>query len=132
MGGDNLAVLGGSMGENVLDEVVAVLIAGDVDQGNPRTVDPALADAVQVAAQKLGAANLQTLLNNLGGELVHAVLSSIADDMVDGPATVRRSAVLADVLDAPVAKLAVGDNVDIGQDFLDARTLQPTSQQPSR
>jgi hypothetical protein len=30
---------------------------------------------------------------------------------------------LADVLDAPIAKLAVRDKIDAGKDFVDARTL---------
>lgn len=43
--------------------------------------------------------------------------------MVDGTAAVLRSAVLTDVLDAPVAKLAMGDNVNVGKDLLNAGTL---------
>lgn len=31
---------------------------------------------------------------------------------------------LADMLDAPVAELSVGDNVDIGKNFLDAWSLK--------
>jgi len=34
--------------------------------------------------------------------------------MVDGTATISWSAMLADMLDAPVAKLTVGDNIDAG------------------
>lgn len=30
----------------------------------------------------------------------------------------------ADVLDAPVAELAVGDDIDAGKDLVDARTLK--------
>lgn len=44
--------------------------------------------------------------------------------MVDGTAAVGRGAVLANVLDAPVAKLPVSNNVDVGEDFLDAGSLQ--------
>jgi hypothetical protein len=32
--------------------------------------------------------------------------------------------VLADVLDAPVSKLSMGDQVNVDQHLLDARTLQ--------
>ena len=31
---------------------------------------------------------------------------------------------LADVLDAPVAKLPVSNNINVGENFLDARSLQ--------
>lgn len=129
MGGDNLAVLGSRMGQDVLNEVVAVLVAGNVDQRDPGTVDAAFADAVQVAGKEIGAANLQTLLNNLGGKLVHAVLGSITDHMVDRPAAVCRGTVFANVLNAPVAKLSVGHNINVGQDLLNAGTLQ-VCQQP--
>ena len=57
-------------------------------------------------------------------ELVHAVLSCIAQDGVDGAASISWRAVLADMLDAPVAELAVSNNVNALQDFVDARTLQ--------
>lgn len=43
--------------------------------------------------------------------------------MVDGTAAVGRRAMLADMLDAPVAELAMGDNVDVGKDLFNARTL---------
>ena len=120
---DNVAVLRSRVGENVLNEIIAVLVTGDVDERNARSVDSALADTVKVATKKLRATNLQALLNNLGGKLVHAILGSIADDMIDSAAPVRRGAMLADMLDAPVAKLAMSHNVDVGQDFFDAGTL---------
>lgn len=44
--------------------------------------------------------------------------------MVNRAATVSWSTMLADVLDAPVAKLTVGDNVDTIEDLCDARTLR--------
>lgn len=44
--------------------------------------------------------------------------------MVDRPAAVRGSSMLADVLNTPIAELAVCDYVDIGQDFLDAGPLR--------
>jgi hypothetical protein len=43
--------------------------------------------------------------------------------MVDGTAAILRSTMLADVLDAPVAKLAMGDNVNVGKDLLNAGAL---------
>lgn len=124
MGCNDLAMLRGRMGQYVLDEVIAVLVAGDVDQGNSGAVNAAFTDAVQISAKEVGAANLQALLDNFGGELIHAVLRSIANDVVDRPAAVRWSTVLTDVLDTPISKLAMGDDVDIGQDLLNAGALQ--------
>ena len=82
-----------------------------------------LADTVKVAVKEVGAANLEALLDDLAGELVHAVLSGNAENVVNGVVAVGSGAVLADVLDAPVAELTVSDNVDAGENFIDARAL---------
>jgi hypothetical protein len=43
--------------------------------------------------------------------------------MVDSTVTISRSAVLADVLDAPVAELSVGDDINTGENFVDTGAL---------
>jgi hypothetical protein len=43
--------------------------------------------------------------------------------MVNGTATVRRSTVLADVLDTPVAELTMCNDVDVLQNLFNASTL---------
>jgi hypothetical protein len=43
--------------------------------------------------------------------------------VVDGTASVSRSSVFADMLDAPIPELSVGDHINTGQDLVDARTL---------
>lgn len=43
--------------------------------------------------------------------------------MVDGTTAIRRSTVLTDMLNAPVAELAMGDDVDVCEDFFDAGSL---------
>lgn len=123
VGGHNLTVLAAGVSQNVLDEIVSVLIARDIDERDARTVMTTLADAVEVTAQEFGAANFEALLNYLGSELICAVFCGVANHMVDGTAAVGRGAVLANVLDAPVAKLAMGDDVDVGEDFLNAWAL---------
>lgn len=82
-----------------------------------------LANSIQVSAEKLSVANLEALLHHLGGKLVGAILCSISNDVVDGSAAVRGGSMFAYMLNAPVSKLAVGHNVDVGKDFFDARTL---------
>lgn len=116
-------MLGIRVGQDVLDQVVAVLVARNINERNSRTVNAALTDSVEVAAQELGTADLETFLHNLRGKLIHAVLGSIANDVVNGPTTVSRCAVFADVLNAPVAKLAVSNDINVGQNFFDAGTL---------
>lgn len=120
---NHVSVLGIGMGQDVLNEIVAVLVAGNVNQGDARTVETTLADSVKVAAKKLGASDLEAFLNDLGSELIHGILRSVSNDMINGTAAVRRSTMFANVLDAPVPKLAVRDDVDVGKDFLDAWAL---------
>jgi len=122
--GDNLAMLRVGVCENVLDEVVAVLITRNINQGNARTIVVTFTDSIKVASKEVDTADLEALLNNLRSELVHAVLGSIADDMVNGSAAISWGTMLADMLNAPVAELSMSDNVDAGKNLLDARALE--------
>lgn len=124
MGCYNLAMLRCRVREDILDQVVSVLVAGYINKGNARPVNTAFANPIKVAAKKIRAANFQTFLNNLGGELVHAVLSCIPDDVVDGTASVGRGTMLADVLNTPVAKLTMGNNINVGKDLLNTGPLE--------
>ena len=123
VGSNNLATLGIGVGEDVLNEVVAELVAGNVDKRHTRTVRTSLAHNVEVAVKEFGTADLETFLDNLGSELIHAVLCSVAQDMVDCAVAIRKSTVLTDVLDAPVAELTMSDNINASKDLIDARTL---------
>lgn len=90
-----------------------------VDQRHAGTVSASLADTIKVTVKELNAADLQALLNHLGCELIHAVLGCEAEDVIDGTSAVWRRAVLADMLDAPIAELAMGDDINAGKDFID-------------
>ena len=46
------------MGENVLDEVVAVLVTRDIDQRNTRTIETTLTDTIKIATEKVNPTNL--------------------------------------------------------------------------
>lgn len=46
------------------------------------------------------------------------------ENMLDGTALVMGSAVLTDVLDAPISKLAMGKGVDMRQHLFDGWTLR--------
>jgi len=83
-----------------------------------------LADTIEITTQKINSTYLKTLLDNLRGKLVHAVLGCITDDMVNGSTTISWSTVLANVLNAPIAKLAMGDNVNASKDLLNAGALE--------
>ena len=123
VGSNHLTVLRRSVVKNPLNKVVAVLVAGNINQRNAGAVAASLANSIKISTQELGTTNLETLLHNLGGKLVGAILRSVSNDVVDGPAAVRGSAVFADVLDAPVSELAMGHNVDVGENFFNAGTL---------
>ena len=95
-----------------------------VNQRHTRAVGASLAYTVKVAVKEVVATNLQALLNHLGGELVHTVFRGEAENVVDGTSTVRRAAVLADVLDAPITELTMSNDINAGKNFVDARALQ--------
>jgi hypothetical protein len=98
-----------------------------VDKRHARTILAAFADTFQVTVQELVAAKLQALLNDLGRILIHAVLCGKAKDVVNGSASIGRRSVFADMLNAPIAELAVCDDIDAGKNLVDARTLANVS-----
>jgi hypothetical protein len=87
----------------------------------------AFADTLQITVKELVTANFQALLNHLGGVLIHAVFSSEAKDVVNSSASISRCSMFADVLNAPVSELAMGNDIDASKDLVDARTLCPIS-----
>lgn len=124
MRGNDLAVLRGGMSQYPLNEIVAILVASNINQRDSGTVYAAFADSVKVSCQEISSADLQALLNYLGSILVHTVLCCVANDVVNCSASVSWRAMLTDVLDAPVSKLAMSNNIDVGEDLLNARTLE--------
>ena len=121
--GNDLSVLWVGVRQDVLDQVVTVLVAGNVDERDAWAIWTTFADTIEVAAEELHSTDLETLLNYLGSELVHAILRSVPDDMVDGAAAISWSTVLADVLNTPVSELSVSNDIDAAKDFLNAWTL---------
>jgi hypothetical protein len=124
---NNLTMSWVGMSENVLNEIIAVLITCNVDQWNTRAIEATFANTIKIAAEKFGTANLEALLDYLGSKLIHAVLGCIADNMINCATPISRGAVLANVLDAPVAELAVSNNINAGKDLFDARALNRIS-----
>lgn len=98
-----------------------------VNKRHARTIRARLANTIKVPVQKLVTTNLQALLNDLGSVLVHTVLRAEAEDVVDGTAAIGRCAMLTYVLDAPVSKLPMSNDIDTGQYLVDAGTLSRVS-----
>jgi uncharacterized protein YunC (DUF1805 family) len=46
--------------------------------------------------------------------LIHAVFGAVTKNVVDGAAAISGSTVFADMLNAPVAELAVGNDINAG------------------
>lgn len=82
-----------------------------------------LANAIKVSAEKLSVPNLEALLHYFGGKLIGAIFCCVSNYVVDGSAAVRGGSMFAYMLDAPVSKLAVSHNVNIGEDLFDTGTL---------
>lgn len=114
MGSNHLSVLRSSVIENPLDKIVAVLVAGNIDQWNTSAISTAFTDAVKVPTKEVSTTNLEALFDDLGCKLICAILGSVPNDMINCSTTVRRSAMFANMLNAPIPKLAMGDDVDIG------------------
>lgn len=58
MSSDHVAVLRASVGQDILDQVIAILITGNVNERDARPVRAALADSIEVLSEKLRPANL--------------------------------------------------------------------------
>jgi hypothetical protein len=122
--GDLLSLVVVGIHQNPLYQIVAVLVTGNINQRNARTIWVCGSDDAKVVLEELNTANLQTFLYNLGGKLIDAVAIGIAKDVVDDSAFVWRGAVLAEMLDTPVSELPVGDEVDVCDDFFDGGALE--------
>lgn len=59
--------------------------------------------------------------------MVHAVFGREAEDVVNGAAPIGRGTMLADMLDAPIAELAMSNDIDTSKNLVDARTLPSVS-----
>jgi hypothetical protein len=110
--------------QNPLYQIVAILVTGNINQRNARAIWACGSDDAKVVPEELNTANLQTLLDNLGGKLIGAVAVGIAKDVVDDSALVWRGAVLAEVLDAPVSELPVGDEINVCDNFFNGGALE--------
>lgn len=120
---DELAALRVGIGKDVLYKVVAKLVTSDVDKRHARAIRTGLAHDVEVAVEEVWATNLEALFDDLGSKLVHTVLCSVAKHVINSTIAIGKSAMLADVLDAPVTELTVSDHINTGEDLVDAGTL---------
>jgi hypothetical protein len=120
---NNLSMLRVGVGKNVLDEIVAVLIAGNIDEWDTWTIRTPFADTIEISAEKFDTTNLEAFLDNLGGKLIHAVFRRVSDDVINSTAAISWGTMLANMLDAPVAELTMSDNINAGENFLDTWTL---------
>jgi len=95
-----------------------------INQRDAWAVRASFTNSDEVAFQKVRASDLEAFLDDLRSKLIHAVFGGVAEDMIDSATTVRWQPMLADMLNAPVAKLSMSNNIDAGEDLVDAGTLQ--------
>ena len=112
-----------SIHENPLDEIVAILITSNVNERDAWSIWMGSGDDIEITIKKLNATNLEALLDDLGGILVDAVAISVDENVVNDPTLVGRSTVLAQVLDAPITELAMGNEINVRDDFFNSGTL---------
>lgn len=94
-----------------------------IDQRHAWTILTSLANPLKVAVKEVVTTNLKALLDHLGRILVDAIVGCESKDVVNGPATVGRSTMFANMLDAPIAELAMGDDIDASQNLVDTGAL---------
>jgi hypothetical protein len=73
---DLLSLMMVGIHQNPLYQIVAVLVTGNINQRNARTIWVCGSDDAKVALEELNTANLQALFYNLGGKLTDAVATS--------------------------------------------------------
>lgn len=81
-------------------------------------------DHTKVTIHELDPTDLETLLYNFGSKLIDAVAVGVGENVVNDTAFVGWGTMLAQMLDAPVAELTMGDEVDACNDFLNGGTLK--------
>lgn len=76
--------------QDPLNQVITVLVAGDVDEWDSRTIWMCRRNDAEVALQELDATDLQALLDHFRSELVDAVAVCVAKNMVNDSPLVGR------------------------------------------
>lgn len=109
--------------EDPLNEIVAILITSNVNERDTWSIWMSSGDDIEVTIKKLDATNLETLLDNFRSILVDTVAIGIDQDVIDDPTLVRRGAVLTEMLNTPIAKLAMSDKINVGDNFLNSRAF---------
>lgn len=94
-----------------------------VNKRHARAILATFADTLQITIKEVRSADLEAFLDHLRRVLVHAVLCGEPKNVVDGATAIGRRSMFTDVLDAPIAELAMGYDINTGEDLVDAGTL---------
>jgi hypothetical protein len=106
-----------------LNEIVAIDVGTDIDQGHTWTTRFLFRDLGDVGLEEFVATSFQCLFNDFGGELVGAVGCCVIEDDFKGTETVFWMAVFDNVLDDPISPLTTSNGVDIFKNLLNTRSL---------
>lgn len=121
--GDLLALLLVSVHQYPLNEVVAILVTSNVDEWNSRSVRVRSRDDSEISIEKFNTANLEAFLDDLRGVLIDAVAVGVDEDVIDDSPLVRGCAVLAEMLNTPIAELTMSYEIDVGNDLFNSRSF---------
>jgi len=110
--------------QNPLDQIIAVLVASNIDERNAWTIWMSCGDDSEISIKEFDPTNLETLLDDFGSKLVNAVAVRVGKNVIDNSAPVCRRTMFAEMLDAPITELAMSNEIDACDNFFDSRTLK--------
>lgn len=94
-----------------------------VDECHARAFRLSFANDGQVLAKELVAFDLKALLDYLRRVLIDTVVHRTMKDMIDSTTHIIWCAMLADVLNTPIAELAMSNEINVAQHLFNALTL---------
>ena len=94
-----------------------------VDECHARTFRLSFANDRQVLAKELVAFDLEALLDYLRRVLIDAVVHCTMKDMINRTTHIIWCTMLADVLNTPIAELAMGNEINVSKHLFNALTL---------
>jgi hypothetical protein len=87
--GDLLTLMMMRVHQNPLDEVIAILVASNVNEWNARSIWTSGSNDSKIVIQEFKTTNLETLLDDFRSELVDAIAIRVGENMIDDSSLVR-------------------------------------------
>jgi len=114
----------GTILQEVLNEIIAMHIRADIDQGHAGTTRFLFGDFTNVRMKEFVSTGFQCLFDDFGGELICAVCCGVLEDDFKGSKTILWMSMFDNVLDDPISPLTTGNGVDIFKNLFNTRPLR--------